>query len=514
MQGRPSLRRRVTVLVVCYLGLFLLLTAAVLPPLLRVHDDLVHQRTVLAPANAAITSLTQAAIDQETGERGFLLTGTDAFLAPYNHGRAAARKSIAMLRSSPIASLKAPLAKVVADLTVWQQKTAIPQIDARRRTGALPSHAELAQQEHRGTGRFNQVRADLGALSNALSGDIDDTRSELRFATNLLIISVIVGALAAVALTVVAFAQLRKWLTRPIGELLAALRRVGEGDFDESVPQVGASEIAEIGASADDMRRRIVSELEAVTRGEQALEQRGPVVLLLRDELEPTPVEIPVGLDVGARFEAAEGLLAGDFYDLTPVPGGGIGLVIADVSGHGPAAGLMAVRVKYLVAAALEMGMAPDRALEWVARRLGRTEDLFATCVIAHIEPGFEQLVYASAGHPPLLVVTPDTITEHGPTGPLLGPFPGSWSARTLPLGPDTMIVAYTDGVIEARSPQGELFGTDRLCRELRSAGDAPADEVAAAVQTAVRDFIGAPAADDLTLAVVRVTERTRIVTL
>ena len=313
---RPSLRRRAVALVLIYLSAFALMAVVVLPPLLRVSDQLDRQRTVLAPAKNAATSLSSATVDQETGERGYIITGQSSFLDPYTKGRATAARDLAILAASPIAAVRSAAAKVGRSLARWQQEAAEREIAARRANDDATADRLVSN----GSGQllFGVVRSRLAMLESSVNVEINATRSSLRNATDLLIGSVIVSLVVAVALSVITAWQVQRWLTAPIGELLDGLRRVGEGDFDHPIPVVGSSEIAEIGQTADEMRRQIVSELDEATRSRKALEQRGPVVLLLRSELEPSHVDLPPRIEFAARFEPAEGLLAGDFYDLVP----------------------------------------------------------------------------------------------------------------------------------------------------------------------------------------------------
>ncbi len=486
-----------------YLSAFALMAVVVLPPLLRVSDQLDRQRTVLAPAKNAATSLSSATVDQETGERGYIITGQLSFLDPYTKGRATAARDLAILAASPIAAVRTAAASVGRSLARWQQEAAEHEIAARRANDDAGADRLVSN----GTGQllFGVVRSRLAMLENSVNVEINATRSSLRNATDLLIGSVIVSLVVAVALSVITGWQVQRWLTAPIGELLDGLRRVGGGDFDHPIPVVGSSEIAEIGQTADEMRRQIVSELDEATRSRKALEQRGPVVLLLRSELEPSHVDLPPLIEFAARFEPAEGLLAGDFYDLVPTATGGLGFVVVDVSGHGPEAGVMAIRIKYLMTAALQMSMPPGEAMDWVAERVGPTGDMFATGLIAVVEPATGTCTYANAGHPSLLVHQDGEVASFGPTGPLLGPYDGTWGSETIALGGDAVVVGYTDGVVEARAEDGEMFGVDRLAAVIAAHATEPTAEVAQAAIDTVRGFAPGPASDDLTLAVMRI---------
>ncbi len=226
------------------------------------------------------------------------------------------------------------------------------------------------------------------------------------------------------------------------------------------------------------------------------------MVLQLRDNLAADEVEIPPGLHVVARMEPAEGFLAGDFYDLRAFDDGRLGVVVVDVAGHGARPGVLAAQIKHLMSAAWEVEPDdPAAALGWMAGRLGDTGDLFATAAAVIIDPRAGQLRVANAAHPAVLVTGGDELVRVGPTGPLIGPFKASWSSVTVDLAPDAMVVVHTDGLTEARAPDGHEFGQDRLEQILVDHPDADAAMEAIAAQLGA--FRDRRLDDDLTIAIV-----------
>lgn len=86
---------------------------------------------------------------------------------------------------------------------------------------------------------------------------------------------------------------------------------------------------------------------------------------------------------------------------------------MVDISGHGPVAGLFALKIKQLLAPALRLGMSPGDALRWVADQLGDTGDQFATCLVVEISPSSGHCRYANAGHPPARRLAPGYLAGH-----------------------------------------------------------------------------------------------------
>jgi sigma-B regulation protein RsbU (phosphoserine phosphatase) len=288
----------------------------------------------------------------------------------------------------------------------------------------------------------------------------------------------------------------------PVESLREAVRRVARGDLDRSVVVDGPREVVELATDVDAMRLRILDELEEMRRANEALAQQAPLVVGLRDVLLPA-VSAPETLRFASMFLPAEGVLAGDWFDVWTLEDGRVGMVVADISGHGAEAGLFAMRLKDLLVSAVSIFPQPGDALAWVASRLGDTEERFATIFVAILDVDRGRMLYASAGHPVVLLAQPETIVSLLPTGPLLGPLRARWETRTARVGPASVVVAYTDGLIEARSAWGEEFGSARLLEVVTRVRGRPPDEVVDAVRAELGAFGAGRFQDDVTLVVV-----------
>jgi serine phosphatase RsbU (regulator of sigma subunit) len=252
------------------------------------------------------------------------------------------------------------------------------------------------------------------------------------------------------------------------------------------------------------MRRRLRAEADELRQLRQALTQRSPLHVLLHSELEPSGEDPPPA--VAGRLLSADGVLAGDWYDAFALDRERFGVVVVDTAGHGPEAGLFALRIKYLISPALRSGLPPGDALGWVAAECGEREEQFATGIVLEIDPVTRCCRYANAGHPSGLLFRRDRVEELAPTGPLMGALPGSsWRTESVVLEPGDLVVLVTDGVLEARLPDGAEFGSERVAEAVRRAApQASPDDVAEAVMSAVRDACVAPLRDDATVTVVR----------
>src|SRR4029078_11995002 len=128
-------------------------------------------------------------------------------------------------------------------------------------------------------------------------------------------------------------------------------------------------------------------------------EQSAAVVLTLRSELEPVVAEIPDGWTVAGRLPAAEGVVAGDCYDLFYTRDGNIGLIVVDIAGHGATEGILALRCKEMLRTALTSGAAPGDALDTTAEILGDMgPQAFLTAFVAVIDTAVCPQRHANAG--------------------------------------------------------------------------------------------------------------------
>ncbi len=219
------------------------------------------------------------------------------------------------------------------------------------------------------------------------------------------------------------------------------------------------------------------------------------------------PAELPAipGFTLAADWRAAREM-AGDFYDVLPLPGGRWGLIIADVSDKGVAAALYMAVVHGLVHAQAEAGAGPGALLGGVNRALARqfTSGMFVTVFYAVLDPAQARLTYANGGHNPPLLRHPDGRVEALRRGGMaLGVFDGIvYDEHSLTLEPGAALVAYTDGVTEALDTRYEDYGTRGLIRAVSGAPLRAADLLAYVCADLAAFTSTAPQPDDITLLV------------
>lgn len=185
----------------------------------------------------------------------------------------------------------------------------------------------------------------------------------------------------------------------------------------------------------------------------------------IQAKLLPEPASTLGELTIASRYVPATSV-AGDFYDFL-VKDGGLGLLIADVSGHGIPAALSASMVKVAVRAQADRADDPAEVLREMNSILcGNLQGQFVSAGYLFLNPERGALSYAGAGHPPLLVwrAKARSVESIEENGMLLGIFPGSgYQSRSVPLESGDRCLLYTDGLLEAFSASGEEFGSERL---------------------------------------------------
>jgi len=212
--------------------------------------------------------------------------------------------------------------------------------------------------------------------------------------------------------------------------------------------------------------------------------------------------------ELAARWKTAR-QVGGDFYDVFELPDRRLGLFIADVADKGMPAALFMALTRTLVRAAIVETPSPAEVLRRVNDLLlpDTRQGMFVTAVYAVLDQATGEFVYANAGHnPPLYIRADGQVEKLTRTGIALGVVEtGMMSEKRLQLAVSESILLYTDGVTETFSPQGELFGEERLLEVVRSAQGGRMEDLLDAVETRLDQFSQPlPASDDLTMLAVR----------
>jgi phosphoserine phosphatase RsbU/P len=227
------------------------------------------------------------------------------------------------------------------------------------------------------------------------------------------------------------------------------------------------------------------------------------------------PREVPrlAGLEIVTRYVPMSAV-AGDFYDFMVVDDRHVGVLVADVTGHGVPAALIASMLKVAFAGQTDHADDPARVLAGLNRALcGKFEEHFVTAAYVFLDLDKLVLRYAGAGHPPLLLAARNHALsresqsrEIEANGLMLGLFPeATYSSVEVPLDAGDRILLYTDGIVEAMNSAREEFGKFRLKKFLANSSSS-ASHLADALLLELRRWSGAEHEriqdDDITLLV------------
>ncbi|AYL36859.1 ATP-binding SpoIIE family protein phosphatase [Streptomyces fungicidicus] len=237
----------------------------------------------------------------------------------------------------------------------------------------------------------------------------------------------------------------------------------------------------------------VTDHAEAAERLRASERRQRETAVTLQRSLLPQGLEEPDDLRVAATYHpgGTEAAVGGDWYDVITLGGGRTALVIGDVMGRGVRAAAVMGQLRTAVRAYARLDLPPHEVLQLLdGLAMEIDANQIATCAYAIHDPNEGRLVYASAGHLPILVRDENGTVRRAdePTGPPLGT--GGWmhSSGSVPLGPGSTAVLYTDGLVERRNEDldegiaaleralaGATGGPQVVCdRLVRSAGVTP----------------------------------------
>lgn len=226
--------------------------------------------------------------------------------------------------------------------------------------------------------------------------------------------------------------------------------------------------------------------------------------LARRIQLSILPASFPASRSfrVAAKYVPMSSV-AGDLYDFLVADDDHAGLLIADVSGHGVPAALIASMVKMAASSQRSLVADPASLLAGMNSALcGNTQGQYVTAAYAYLDAETGKLHYSAAGHPGMLLLRDGMVSEIAENGMLLAAVDSArYDSKMLPLKSGDRLLLYTDGLLEARNGEGKLFGEASLMAEFKSTADL---EPALAVDRLVDAVLrwGKSQDDDLTVLV------------
>jgi sigma-B regulation protein RsbU (phosphoserine phosphatase) len=281
------------------------------------------------------------------------------------------------------------------------------------------------------------------------------------------------------------------------------LERVTNGDLSRLVPVATRDEFGLIAGHTNTMIKGLRHRLQLISALKLAEEVQ-------RTLLPAGPPKVP-GLDLaGTSIYCNE--TGGDYYDYILLPGSRLGVVVADVSGHGIDAALFMASARAFLLSEAHLFKSPSLLARDVNRYLTRDSaptGRFMSMFFLEIDPAAKTLRWARAGHEPAVMYSPasEDFQELGGDGMALGVVDDTDYRDYQQQGwePGSVVVVGTDGITETRNRSGELFGSARTREIIRAHAAGSAADIQSAVIAAVEAFRGnTPQEDDVTLVVVK----------
>ncbi len=303
---------------------------------------------------------------------------------------------------------------------------------------------------------------------------------------------------------------LTRRITRAIADLYRATQYVKSGDFSHRVPIEHRDQLGELGQSFNEMTGSISGLIEEQNK-RQRLENEISIAREVQNQLFPSTLPSVPGVEIEAICKAARSV-SGDYYDFIQLSPTHVAIAIADISGKGISAALLMASLQ----AALRSQMLTDGTerlctAELVARlnkHLVRNtgDDRFATFFIAVYDSTTRTLRYTNAGHLPSFLICHGKSERLDKGGMVLGVVEDyGYEEGAIVVGPDALLIGYSDGLVEPENVYGEEFGIRRLEETaVRLQGSAPL-MVAESLMAAAEEWAGTPEqADDMTVIIAR----------
>lgn len=252
------------------------------------------------------------------------------------------------------------------------------------------------------------------------------------------------------------------------------------------------------------------SQLQEEALEKKRLEFELSLARRIQTNLLPKAAPITPQLDIASYFNPAEEV-GGDYYDYFLLGDQQIGVVIADVSGHGPAAAMMMTMVKGILHSMVQQFASPEKSLSDINSIIARIapRDVFITMMFLIFDLDKKLLRLSNAGHNPIVHYNSHSqfcqlVELTGCALNLINKC--DYAVKEIPLQPNDLFLIYTDGVTEAINDHQELFEESRLIQAVEEVASKSADAVVQNVKSRLAAFVGkARQADDVLMIAIKV---------
>jgi sigma-B regulation protein RsbU (phosphoserine phosphatase) len=361
----------------------------------------------------------------------------------------------------------------------------------------------------------------LRELYNHLSSAQSLLVSGMRLSDALLLVLVLIGVMFLIieAVALIMGLALARSITSSVHELFMGTERVRQGDFTHRINIESKDQLGELAGSFNQMTGSIENLLQTAAE-KKRLEEELRIARQIQMSLLPRgPLDFP-GISVTALCVPAREV-GGDYYDFFHVGERRLGVLIADVSGKGTSAALYMAELKGLMLSLSQIYQSPRQLLLEVNRIISDNLDTrsFITMTYAVIDLNAGVMTFARAGHTPLMYLRADGNEQAQvliPNGLVVGlRIPGAHQKftelleeTTVSLHQGDVLAFYTDGITEAMTHEGDLFGDARLGRLITEHGHLETGDLRERILREIEAFVGtADQHDDMTMILIKVDE-------
>ena len=464
----------------------------------RVFDDAL-------PGLVAVDEIVLSYTAQSAAVRGYLINSQRDLLAQYevevDNANFYEERAEDLFADSEERELLEELVEAGTSFQALVEDEVIPLASAGNRSQAFRVLGQEGTPLIAEIGRLGRLLADMqDRVVNTIEQDVR-TRSNQTVAILLAV------TLAILLLGIFLAIVLPRRLVRNIHKLVDAARAIGRGDLDQQIDIRSRDEVGELAQRFGEMQSGL-KRLQQLALQDRELEIAASIQrnLLQRSIPETT----------GARALPSQrqaNLVGGDWYDIE-VEDSVLTVVVGDASGKGIGAALMATVALAALRAERASGATPARIVKRVngALRDATDADSFTTLVYATLDRATGQVSYLNMGHPaPFLLRAPDGeggngagFYVEGHRNRAIGWFddPG-YDETPVRLSPGDRLIFYTDGFLEAKSSEGEVFGEHRLATALTRLAPLDPEKIAEELTREVESFAAGKLDDDLTMLIV-----------
>lgn len=465
-----TLRRRALIATGTGLGVILLGFILVITSFASVSGAQSKLNDLLTPAAQMANSLLLAQTAASGDLSDYVLTGKEAPLASHQSAISTTNVMISNLIDifgTEHPELTALVEESASAQRAWVSADAEPTLVAMA-DGKQPKASRVSNRA-KAWSTYDAMITATSTLQAELEIQRAQTSDGLASSARLLGLLLVFGGLLLVAGLVAYFVYFQRWVIYPLMDIRKDLQlSTRDPMHSHPIEPMGPPEFISLAKDAESLRRQLVSEIDEASAARKGLTQDAPLVAAVRSEMKVNSSQHCPGIAIAGLAATAEGVLSGDYWDYIPLSDTRVALIVADVSGHGPSANVVALRIRAIIRAALSKGLSLSDSVELAAEST-KFDELFVTALLLTVDIETNELQWLNAGHPPGIGITHDKdLFSLDPTGPLISSLGGEWEVRTHPFVPGDLVLGVTDGFLEGQGSVSTSEETQAIIRILR----------------------------------------------